>query len=48
MDNKNTEDIKLEGYIKTDYKGFIKTNNQIFLVRDKEEEERGFTFFKEE
>ena len=36
MDNKNTEDIKLEGYIKTDYKGFIKTNNQIFLVRDKE------------
>ena len=46
LDNKASEDYKLEGPVETNYKGTIKTNNQICLIRDKETEEKCFVFSK--
>ncbi len=46
LNNKDSEDSKLEGFVKTNYKGAIKQNNQICLIRDKEPEERCFVFSK--
>lgn len=46
LNNKGTEDIKLEGLVETNYKGTIKPNNQLCLLRDKETEEKCFVFSK--
>ena len=46
LDNKASEDSKLEGPVETNYKGTIKQNNQMCLIRDKETEEKCFVFSK--
>ncbi len=46
VDNKDSEDSKLEGFVETNYKGTIKQNNQICLLRDEEKEEKCFDFAK--
>ena len=46
LDNKDSEDSKLEGAVETNYKGAIKQNNQMCLIRDKETEEKCFLFSK--
>ncbi|MBL7746992.1 MAG: hypothetical protein JNM19_06165 [Chitinophagaceae bacterium] len=46
LTNKDTEDAKLEGIVETSFKGSIKPNNQLCLVRDKETEEKCFVFSK--
>lgn len=46
LNNKDSEDSKLEGSVKTNYKGTIKQNNQLCLIRDKEVEEKCFAFSK--
>jgi hypothetical protein len=46
LNNKESEDIKLEGSVETSYKGAIKKNNQICLIRNKETEENCFVFSK--
>lgn len=46
LDNKDSEDSKLEGSVETNYKGTIKPNNQMCLIRDKETEEKCFVFAK--
>jgi hypothetical protein len=46
LDNKDSEDSKLEGLVETNYKGTLMQNNQMCLVRDKEKEEKCFAFSK--
>lgn len=46
LNNKDSEDSKLEGFVETNYNGTIKQNNQICLIRDKETEEKCFVFSK--
>lgn len=46
LNNKESEDVKLEGPVETNYKGVIKQNNQLCLIRDKEVEEKCFVFSK--
>ena len=46
LDNKDSEDSKLEGFVETNYKGIIKQNNQMCVILDKEKEEKCFVFAK--
>ncbi len=46
LDNKDSEDSKLEGSVETSYKGTVNQNNQICLIRAKETEEKCFVFAK--
>jgi hypothetical protein len=46
LNNKDSEDSKLEGSVETKYKGIIKQSNVMCLVRDKEKEEKCFVFAK--
>lgn len=46
LDNKASEDSKLEGSVETNYNGAVKENSQICLTRDKETEEKCFIFSK--
>ena len=45
LNNKGTEDIKLEGLQQTLYKGKISPGNQLCLVRDEEKAEKCFVFY---
>ena len=45
LNNKGTEDIKLEGLQQTIYKGKINAGNKLCLVRDEEKEEKCFAFY---
>lgn len=46
LNNKESEDAKLDGKVETLYKGTIKDNNKICLVRDNEKIENCFIFSK--
>lgn len=46
VSNKGTGDAKLEGGVETSYKGAIKNNQQICLIRGKEADEKCFIFSK--
>lgn len=46
INNNDSEDFKLEGHVETKYKGTIKKNNQLCLIRDLETEEKCFTYSK--
>ena len=46
VNNKDSEYYKFEGSVETNYKGTIKQNNQLCLIRDKETEEKCFLFSK--
>ena len=46
VNNSASEDSKLEGKAETNYKGVIKKNGQLCLIRNKEVEERCFMFSK--
>jgi len=46
LNNKDSEDFRLEGYAETNFKGAIKPNDQLCLLRDKETEEKCFVFSK--
>lgn len=45
LNNKGTEDIKLEGLQQTVYKGKISAGNKLCLVRDEEKAENCFAFY---
>jgi hypothetical protein len=46
LDNKMSEDRKLEGAVETDYKGSVRQDGHLCLLRDKETEEKCFAFTK--
>ena len=46
LNNKDSEDYKLEGSVETNYNGSINQNNQICLIKDKEAEKNCFVFSK--
>lgn len=46
LDNKDSEDSKLEGFVETNYKGAVRQDSQMCLIRDKEKEEKCFVFSK--
>ena len=46
LNNKTSEDSKLEGFVETNYKGATTRDNQLCLIRDKELEEKCFVFYK--
>lgn len=46
LNNKESEDIKLEGSVETTFTGSVKPDGQICLTRDKEPRENCFVFSK--
>ena len=46
LDNKDTDDIKLEGFAEFFFKGVINQNNEMCMIRDNEKEEKCFVFAK--
>lgn len=46
VNNKGTEDAKLEGAIETKYRGYLKSPKTMCLLRDEEKEEKCFKFSK--
>ncbi len=46
VNNKGTEDAKLEGFVESKYRGIIKSDMEMCLFRDKESEESCFKFSK--